>query len=142
MHGTQTKAQLAANNNADLCAAIMTANGVRTERDDIAFFCIDSPLPYYPKLVTLDPTATSELSARINGISGIKDSFSLLDADSLGLKVAFDASWIWCEANQQAMPTKWVGIENAHDLTEWHQAWRGDGSLKDQVIFPPECFST
>lgn len=139
MHSTQNKAKLAANNNADLCASIMAANGVRTERDDIAFFCSDDPLPYYPKLITLDPSATSKLNMRAKGISVIKDSFSSLDADALGLKVAFDASWIWCEANQQTIPTKWVHIENAHDLTEWHQVWRGDGSLTEQVIFPPEC---
>jgi hypothetical protein len=48
MHSTQNKAQLAANNNADLCAAIMAANEVRTERDDIAFLCIDDPLPILP----------------------------------------------------------------------------------------------
>ncbi len=117
----------------------MAANGVRTERDDIAFVCIDDPLPYYPKLVTLDPAATSKLNVRAKGFSVIKDSFSSLDAYALGLKVAFDASWIWCAANQQTMPTKWVRIENAHDLMEWQQAWHGDGAQKDKVIFPPEC---
>lgn len=139
MPDTQNQAQLAAHNNADLCAAIMAANRVRTKRDDIAFFCIDNPLPFYPKLITLDPTATSELTSRINGITGIKDSFSSLNAKALGLKVAFDASWIWREVNRQSMPSKWVHIENAHDLGEWHQAWRGEGSPTDQVIFTPEC---
>jgi hypothetical protein len=117
----------------------MAANKLRTERDETAFICIDSPPRYYPKVVTLDPAATSKLNARIDGMSGIKDSFSCLDAGSLGLKVAFDASWIWGEPNHYAMPANWGRIETAQDLTKWHQAWEDDGSPTDSAIFTPEC---
>lgn len=140
MHITQNKAQLAANNNADLCAAIMAANGVRTERDDIAFLCIDDPLPYYPKLVTLDPLATSKLNVRAKGISVIKDSFSSLDADALGLKVAFDASWIWSGAQSRELPTHWVRMDSPIGLLRWHKAWNNNNEM-DNVIFTPQCLN-
>ncbi|MEP5759833.1 MAG: hypothetical protein ABJ327_11130 [Litoreibacter sp.] len=139
MHSKLNKARSAARNNADLCAAIMAANEIRTERDEIAYFCIDDPPPYYPKMVTLDPEATRELNVRAKGASVIKDSFSCLDVDSLGVNVAFDASWIWCEIKQHALPANWVRIETAHDLMAWHQAWCGDDSSMDQLVFTPRC---
>ena len=139
MQETQNKARVAAHNNANLCAAIMAANGIRTERDEIAYRCIDKPLPYYPKLVTLAPVATDELNARCKGVSGIKDSFSCLDVDALGLRVAFNASWIWCDAQQRDMPDKWVRIEHAEVLLDWHRAWRGDDAPTELEIFPFAC---
>ena len=141
MLSTQDKATLAAHNNADLCAAIMAANGVCAERDELAYFCIDTPLPYYPKIVTLEPSASSELNDRISGHSGIKDSFSCLDKDSLGLRIAFEASWIWSDAVSREQSTKWIRIESVHDLSNWHQAWNGNDSTLDQLIFPPECLN-
>ena len=117
----------------------MAANGLRTQRNDHAYFCVDDSLPFYLKMITLDPTATSELTARAKAISGIKDSFSCLDVDLLGLKVAFDAAWIWRETNQQSMPADWVRIKTAHDISKWHQSWMGNGSPTDKVIFPPKC---
>lgn len=148
MNSTQSEALIAASNNADLCAAIMTANGKRFERDQLAFLCLDDPLPYYPKMVSLDPNATAELEARIRDthkmgqrVDSVKDSFSSMDAGALGLTVLFEASWIWCEAERQDMPRDWVRINNAADLSHWHTAWRGDGSPADQVIFPPACLN-
>jgi len=140
MAGVTERARIAASNNADLCSAIMVANGLRTERDNLAYFCIDMPLPYYPKIVTLEPTATSELDARISGHSGIKDSFSCLDEAALGLRVAFEASWIWSCAQTQQQPTQWVRIDTPNGLLRWHTAWNGNNDL-DQVIFPPQCLN-
>ena len=118
----------------------MAANGLRTERDNLAYCCIDMPLPFYPKIVTLEPTATSELNARISGHSGIKDSFSCLDEIALGLRVAFDASWIWSGAQSQELSTQWVRIDSPNSLLRWHIAWNGNNEL-DQVIFPPQCLN-
>ena len=101
MRSTQDKAILAAHNNADLCGAIMAASGVSTERDELVYFCIDTPLPYYPKIVTLEPSSSSELNYRVRGHSGIKDSFSCLDRDALDLRIAFEASWIWADAGPE-----------------------------------------
>lgn len=134
------RARLAASNNADLCAAIMAANSLRTERDDLAYVCIDTPLPYYPKIVTLEPTAVSELNARVSGHSGIKDSFSRLDEATLDLRVAFEASWIWSGAQSLGMLSQWVRIENPNGLLRWHKAWNGNNEL-DHVIFPPQCLN-
>lgn len=135
MPSIRAKARLAASNNADLCAAIMAANGLRTERDSLAYFCIDMPLPYYPKIVTHEPTAASELDARISGHSGIKDSFSCLDVTALGLRVAFEASWIWSGTESQKLPNQWGRIDSPNGLLQWHTAWNGNNEL-DQMIFP------
>lgn len=148
MSSTQNEARIAASNNADLCAAILNANGKRFERDKVAFLCLDDPLPYYPKMVSLDPTATAELEARIRNkhemgqiVDSVKDSFSGMDADALGLMVLFEASWIWCDAERQNMPADWVRIDNAADLSDWHTAWSGDSSPADQMIFPSACLN-
>lgn len=147
MNNTQNKARIAAGNNADLCAAIMNANDKRCQRDQLAFLCMDDPLPYYPKMVSLDPNATAELEARIlethkmgQRVDSVKDSFSCIDADALGFKVLFEASWIWFDAERQVMPTDWVRINSAADLSDWHSAWN-EGSPADQVIFPPACLN-
>lgn len=140
MPSLREKARLAASNNADLCAAIMAANGLRTERDSLAYFCIDMPLPFYPKIVTLEPTAASELNARISGHSGIKDSFSCLDETALGLRVAFEASWIWSGVQSQKLPTQWGRIDSPNGLLRWHAAWNCNNE-SDQVIFPPQCLN-
>jgi hypothetical protein len=148
MNSAQNEARIAANNNADLCAAIMIANGKRFERDQLALLCLDDPLPYYPQMVSLDPNATAELQARILDthegrprVDSVKDSFSRMNADALGLTVLFEASWIWCRPVQQGMPCDWVRINDAADLSDWHAAWSGDGSPTDQVIFPPACLN-
>ena len=141
MRSTQDKAILAAHNNADLCGAIMAASGVSTERDELVYFCIDTPLPYYPKIVTLEPSSSSELNYRVRGHSGIKDSFSCLDRDALDLRIAFEASWIWADAGLREQSTKWTWIESVHDLSNWHQAWNGNDSTLDQMIFPPKCLN-
>jgi hypothetical protein len=148
MNSTQNEARIAASNNADLCAAIMTANGKRFERDQLAFLCLDDPLPYYPKMVSLDPNATAELEARIRDphgkyhrVDSVKDSFASMDTSALGLMVLFKASWIWCEAERRDIPPGWVRIDNAADLSDWHSAWSGDNSSADQVIFPAACLN-
>lgn len=148
MKSTQNEARIAASNNADFCAAIMTANGKRFERDQLAFVCLDDPLPYYPKMVSLDPNATAELQARIldthevrQPVDSVKDSFARMNAEALGMTVLFEASWIWCEAGRQDRPSDWVRINNAADLSDWHTAWSGNGSPADQVIFPPACLN-
>ncbi len=140
MPSTREKARLAAGNNADLCAAIMAANGLRTERDDLAYYCVDTPPPYYPKLVTLKPMVASELIARISGLSGIKDSFSSLDESALGLRVAFEASWIWSDAQSRELPTQWVRIDSPSGLLRWHKAWNGNNE-SDHVVFPSQCLN-
>lgn len=139
MTSAQNEARIAASNNADLCASIMAASGARFERDERAFLCLDDPLPYYPKVVTLDPNTTDKLNTVTNGVDSVKDSFSCLDANILGLKVAFEASWIWCETKRQDMPAHWVRIESVNDLADWHAVWRGNGLPTDQVIFAPAC---
>ena len=150
MSTLRTKAKIAANNNADLCAAIMAAHGLRTTRTTAAYLCIDDPLPYYPKMVTLDEQASAEVMSRLQhsdaqDIRTIKDSFSCLDAKILGMKTLFEASWIWHDAIAQDLPPNylppnWIQIQTAKQLANWHQAWGGDNPT-ERVIFPPACLN-
>ena len=65
MSTLRSKAKIAASNNAELCAAIMASHDLRTTRTTAAYLCIDDPLPYYPKMVTLDEQASAEVMSRL-----------------------------------------------------------------------------
>ncbi len=132
-------ARQAAHNNADLCSAIMAAHRVRTQRDSAAFLCLDPPPPFYPEMITLDPNAHHTCDTHARTKHTVKDSFASLDADALGLHVAIEATWIWCASKPAEMPTNWVHITSASDLSVWHQAWRGGDVPADQVIFTNAC---
>jgi hypothetical protein len=77
---------------------------------------------------------------RAKGIGVIKDSFLSLDADALGLKVAFDASWIWSGAQSQKLPNHWIRMDSPNGLLRWHKAWNNHNEL-DNLIFPPHCLN-
>lgn len=135
--------ELAANNNADLCATILTAHGLRFERDASTFYSVDPPPPYYPQLIALTPNTSGQQDAAIGNLqkadrplSSIKDSFADLDPAALGMRVLFGASWIWRDGGQESMPEQWRKVGNAAELNAWHEAWCEAGSPTDQVIFP------
>lgn len=141
---TANLAQVAASNNADLCAAIMRANDLRFERDRSSFVCVDDPPPYYPNLVTLNPDVSVKLVTRVKDIaasgqtvSTIKDSFANLDFSALNMAVLFEASWIWHDGGYRKKPDAWCRVSGSADLSTWHRAWCAAGSPSEEVIFPP-----
>ena len=144
-----SQTRIAAGNNADLCAAIMGAQGLRFERDRSTFRCLDAPPPYYPQMVTLEPNLSTQHILRMRDsletrprISPIKDSFADLDYAALGMAVLFEASWIWRDGGHEKAPDGWRRIRDPAELAAWQNAWRAAGSPTDQVIFPPPPFST
>lgn len=144
MTSSLSEVRIAASNNADLCAAIMAAQGVRFERDRSTFHCLDTPPPYYPQVVTLEPNLSAQhllcLRESLEAgqqISAIKDSFADLDCAALGMAVLFEASWIWHDGGHEKAPDGWWQIRDPAELAAWHNAWCAAGSPTDQVIFPP-----
>ncbi|MEO0497499.1 MAG: hypothetical protein AAF141_09040 [Pseudomonadota bacterium] len=154
------KARLAAQNNADLHAAIFKAHGLRFHRDDVAFFGLDEPPPYYARLVTLDPGASAQqmaclmaASSEHGAIGPVKDSFSQLNAAQLGMEVLFEASWIWRTGDCVKVSPElqmdmgdgqlngWSKAQTATDLFEWHNAWSCSGSPTSETIFPRACLA-
>lgn len=145
MENATDAARLAAHNNADLYAAILTAHGLPFQRDEAAFVCLDDPPPYYSHITTLDPDAAAaqtafvhQLRAEGRVVRGVKDGFAMLDPDALGLRVLFDASWTWRAGRAEDMPPGWTRIGTTGDLALWHDAWRV-GCPTDHVVFPPAC---
>ena len=139
-----SQTRIAASNNADLCAAIMGAQGVRVERDRSTLHCLDAPPPYYPQVVTLEPNLSAQHLLCLRDaleagqqISAIKDSFADLDSAALGMAVLFEASWIWHHGGHEKIPDAWRQIRTPAELAVWHSAWCAAGSPADQVIFPP-----
>lgn len=142
-----SKSKIAADNNADLCAAIFKANRLRFERDEVSLLCLDSSPLYYPSMVTLDPDATVEQRLRIERIYGqgsnvvsVKDSFACLDLSDLGFSTLLSASWIWREPITCTAPDNWMLVDNSADLSAWHSAWRLN-SANDLMVFPNECLN-
>ena len=122
--------RVAAANNAGLCEAVLTANGLRWERDAACLRCLDAPPPFYPDLVMLDPAAAPPAG----DWRAVKDSFAALDAGAMGLSVLFEASWIRRDPRPAAMPAGWQRIADAAALGEWGAAWDGMAAAR---VFPP-----
>lgn len=136
------RARIAANNNADLCSAIMKSHGIRFLRDEELYVSLDSPPPKYPWLITLLPQASARAKkiCQTRPLGAVKDSFSHLDCAEIGFEVMFEASWIWRNAEHSLLPQHWGRISNPQTLLEWHSGWSKDANASD-LIFPPECIS-
>ncbi|WP_162906574.1 hypothetical protein [Algihabitans albus] len=143
MTQSRSEAQIAVGNNADLCAAILGAHGIRFKRDLSILLSVDDPPDYYPKLVTLEPNSVAQQMMLIQEVveagqpvTAIKDSFATLDYAALNMAVLFEASWIWHDGGHEEKPDAWRRVSEATDLSIWHRAWCAAGSPTEQVIFP------
>jgi len=138
------RARIAAANNADLCAAVFDAHGLRWHRDRWHFRADARPPAYYPQLVTLTPDAAAESVAAIGALArdlpppiAVKDSFATLDLGPLGFEPLFDASWIWAASAPSAdLPAAWEVLRSPADLALWEAAWAGDDAPPATRIFP------
>ncbi|TQV81835.1 hypothetical protein [Denitrobaculum tricleocarpae] len=135
MISSLSEVRIAAGNNADLCAAIMGAQGLRFARDRSTFHSLDAPPPYYPQVVTLQPNVSAQHLMNIRDsleaglqISSIKDSFADLDYAALGMVVLFQASWIWHDGGYEKIPEAWRQIREPAELAAWYSAWCTAGS--------------
>ena len=119
-----------------------------------ALWCNRRPSPpYYPNIVTLDPTAGMadvEPVLRIlqaepgMGAFGVKDSFARLGLSSHGFDRLFAAQWIVRPADRVGVRlddgVRWSCIESPAALADWEAAWwresqpSGGAALQ---LFPP-----
>ncbi|MEO0637140.1 MAG: hypothetical protein AAFY73_10870 [Pseudomonadota bacterium] len=137
---------LAALNNADLCEPVFRAHGLRHRRTEEALICLDPPPPYFPDLITLCPSDGHRYTEAIDELHGlgkaslaIKDSFSTVDHESLGLKVLFDARWIWRTHAPATMPEGWKRVETHGEFKSWCAAWSKANPPADVPAFPGSC---
>ena len=136
------RAIVAANNNADLCEAMYSSQGLSFERLPFAFVGKDDPPPYYANLTTLSPEHESEIAGQIESTAerfgeriAVKDSSCQLDADHKRFDVIFDASWIWREGGTRVEPTDWQPVESETELLLWERAWKQAGSPTKHRMF-------
>jgi hypothetical protein len=112
----------------DLCAL----HGVAASLDDGVWWARTSPPPLHSDAVVVEPDVTARrvldrLADRPR--CGVKDSFATLDLGDDGLRVLFDASWMYREAPAPtALPTTpaarsdtsaWSRVTTAAELATW-----------------------
>jgi len=144
---TDARAVAAAGNNADLYEAVFTAHALRYRREPHAFMAIDPPPPFYAGMTTTDPAdidvQTQEILRRIGDGSAVKDSFSTLDGNALGMDTLFEASWLW--AQPSSLPAtgdaNWQRIFDGSELERWELGWAGGNSPTSGRMFPDSMLS-
>ena len=139
----------AARNNAEWCDAVCRAHGNSGEfHDDI--WIGRHPVPrFYPNAGTLAEPSPRQLAlideliaARLPSGWAIKDSFSMLDLESRGFRMLFDAEWIYLPVSRikdvARTSARWEIMRNDLALAEWESAWsRSAGDTSEDRIFLP-----
>ena len=103
-------------------------HGCRWARDRVALVMLDAPPLFHSHMVTLDPEAVSAQMALVEAQAGragfgIKDGFSRLDLSSHGLRIGFEAEWIWAEGAGAADVTGWERVDTPARLATFNAAW-------------------
>ncbi|KOW00128.1 hypothetical protein ADK65_16285 [Streptomyces sp. NRRL B-1140] len=146
----QALVRAAARNNAEWCAAMCRAHGVKDEFGADAWAApVRTPL-FYPDAVTLGSDADpGALTARIDTASpgaSVKDSFADLDLAEAGFRVLFEGQWIHRPAGAAtaAPDLEWDVAGDPDTLRAWALAW-DDGAGNADLFRPgllaePETF--
>jgi len=141
----------AAHNNAEWCDAVCRAHRNPGEfHDDMWLNCNAVPR-FYPNAGTLAEPSLRQLAlideliaAGLQSGWAVKDSFSMLDLESRGFRILFDAEWIYLPVSQMkdialaSTSARWGIVRNDLALAEWESAWTraaGDTS-KDRIFLP------
>src|SRR5262245_2147321 len=133
------RVELAARNNAVWCDTVCRAHGVPGEFLDGIWVNRNETPRFYPNAVTLSrERETAGQLAHIRhlldvgrqGEVAVKDSFCALDLRSLGLRILFEAKWIWrsaspLEPNDGIPGVEWRQVTGASELADWEVAWAG-----------------
>lgn len=137
-----SRAVIAAANNADWYQMMFDVRGLRYERSDLAFVAVDRPPPLHSWMVTLTPEANSELGQLVDANRhhdrfGVKDAFQLLDSHRFGLVELFAAQWIWADGVPTTTATEgWGRVTAPGDLERWEEAWATEEPPLPQRQFP------
>lgn len=135
------RALITARNNADWYQAMFELHGLRYRRTGLGFWAVDPPPPYHSHLVTLDPDPSPELLELITVESirpgfGLKDSFTALDLDWLGLVEHVTATWVWADDPPGNDTAGWSRLTSGEELVRWERAWKAGGSPSGRRQFP------
>jgi len=135
-----SRAILAARNNADWYCMMFDIHGLRYNRSEIAFLATDPPPRYHSWMTTVDSAAQGDLLQLIEQNAYrpsfvVKDSFHCLDLSSVDFVELFSAEWIFAETIQVVDTTGWIQISSINELLLWEKAWKLS-SPSDQRQFP------
>jgi hypothetical protein len=142
----------AARNNAEWCDAVCRAHGNPGEFHDDIWLNRNSVPRFYPNAGTLAEPSRRQLAlideliaARLSPGWALKDSFSMLDLESRGFRMLFDAEWIYLpvprvkDIASTRASARWEIVRTDLALAEWESAWceaAGD-SDKDRIFLAP-----
>jgi hypothetical protein len=144
----------AARNNAELCDAVCRAHGNPGEFHDVMWLN-RHPVPrFYPNAGTLAEPSSRQLdlmdeliAARLPSGWAVKDSFAMLDLESRGFRMLFEAEWIYLPASRikdvasAGTSTRWEIVRDDLALAEWESAWcKASGDSSTDRSFLPSLF--
>jgi hypothetical protein len=135
-----SRAEVAAHNNADWCDVVCRTHGLPTEFDRSSWLTARRSPPMYPDAVTLDPTATAdEILSRIDTSVGcsVKDSYASLDLAPHGFQVLFSASWIHRAPSTSPPPPTWRAVRTPDELQAWSAAHGGGDTFRPALLTDP-----
>ena len=135
--------QLAALNNAQWCAAVWRAHGLRTEQSAGAWFTRGATPSLYPNVVTVahtDPEQQVAIAVELAsglGRTSVKDSYGILPLASRGYYELFSAEWLWAEPESLSAAESSPNCERVVDpacIAEWIDAWTRAGGAANNLL--------
>lgn len=141
----------AARNNAEWCDAVCRAHGNPGEFHEGMWLNRHQVPRFYPNAGMLAEPSQRQLNliAELLAVGlpsgwAVKDSFSMLELESRGFKMLFEAEWIYLpvarlkEIVSARTSARWEIVRNDLALAEWESAWSsaaGDTS-KERIFLP------
>ncbi len=138
---TDSRAIIAAHNNADWYAMMFDVHRLKYERSDAAFLALEKPPPFHSWITTTAPSSeTMLLNLVLENLQRpgflIKDAFDCLALDNQGLIEFFSGTWIWNESVPPANTSNWRRVTTAEELLMWEAAWRNNDAPSKARQFP------
>jgi len=145
MHDIQA---ICVRNNAEFCDRICRSHGVPGMFEHSLWIQQQRGPAFYPNVITMTREDGLEQTAQIAALRAqnpeiaVKDSFATLDLATIGMRLLFDAEWLWmtpAPARHGAARTeRWRKVDTAADLTHWQAAWRGNDPPLASPVFLPD----
>lgn len=146
----------AVRNNAGLCDAVSRAHGLVGAFYESCWVQAHRPLPLYPNVVTLTSDHVDSQLASVERLMAdqpgrpwsVKDSFSVLPLERVGMGKLFDAQWVHCPAplttttETEPGAHRWARVGDPLHLAAWEEVWgsRSGWSGRSRV-FPDRILS-
>jgi hypothetical protein len=141
----------AARNNAKWCDVVCRTHGYPGEFHDDIWLNRHRVPRFYPNAGTLAEPSPRQLAlidelvaARVPPGWAVKDSFCMLDLESRGFRILFNAGWIYLPVSRvkdivaAGKSARWEIISSDRALAEWESVWsRSAGDNSEDRIFLP-----